>query len=153
MKKAIAYVDGSFSDEEKAFASGAVILFDGKEFQFSERRTDANLISMRNVAGEIVAAWRAMKYCLDNGIEELELYHDYEGVAAWCTGRWKTNKEGTKAYRNYYLRIKEKLKVRFIKVKGHSGDKYNDLADKLAKEALFGNPTEGWEVAYGEACR
>ena len=26
--------------------------------------------------------------------------------------------------------------VTFVKVKGHSGDKYNDLADKLAKEAL-----------------
>ncbi len=24
----------------------------------------------------------------------------------------------------------------FVKVKGHSGDKYNDLADRLAKDAL-----------------
>ncbi|MBQ3463763.1 MAG: ribonuclease H, partial [Clostridia bacterium] len=27
-------------------------------------------------------------------------------------------------------------KVNFIKVKGHSCDKYNDMADKLAKEAV-----------------
>jgi len=26
--------------------------------------------------------------------------------------------------------------IDFIKVKGHSGDKYNELADKLAKKAL-----------------
>ena len=32
--------------------------------------------------------------------------------------------------------MKDKLHVRFIKVKGHSNDKYNDMADMLAKEAL-----------------
>ena len=29
-----------------------------------------------------------------------------------------------------------KNQIRFKKIKGHSGHKYNDLADKLAKEAL-----------------
>ena len=28
------------------------------------------------------------------------------------------------------------IKINFIKVKGHSGNKYNDLVDKLAGEAL-----------------
>ena len=28
------------------------------------------------------------------------------------------------------------IRFRFVKVKGHSGDKYNDLADRLAKDAL-----------------
>ena len=32
--------------------------------------------------------------------------------------------------------IKKYVDIKFVKVKGHSGDKYNDLADKLAKEAL-----------------
>lgn len=44
--------------------------------------------------------------------------------------------EGTKAYKAFYDGIKDKLHVRFIKVKGHSNDKYNDMADMLAKEAL-----------------
>lgn len=29
-----------------------------------------------------------------------------------------------------------KVCIKFVKVKGHSGDKYNDLADRLAKNAL-----------------
>ena len=49
---------------------------------------------------------------------------------------WKANKEGTKLYRDFYNSISKKLKVDFIKVKAHSGDKYNEEADKLAKEAL-----------------
>ena len=77
-----------------------------------------------------------MSYCLEQGIKELDLYFDYEGIRAWCTGEWKTNKEGTKAYKAFYDEASEKLKVNFIKVKSHSGDKYNDLADKLAKQAL-----------------
>ena len=48
----------------------------------------------------------------------------------------KTNKEGTIAYKAYYDEAKEKVSVRFQKVTGHSGDKYNDYADKLAKQAL-----------------
>ena len=31
---------------------------------------------------------------------------------------------------------KKKIKINFRKVKGHSGNKFNDMVDKLAKEAL-----------------
>ena len=39
-------------------------------------------------------------------------------------------------YKKYYDSIKNILDVKFVKVKGHSGDKYNDRADALAKAAL-----------------
>ena len=39
-------------------------------------------------------------------------------------------------FQAYYNNIKEYVDIKFVKVKGHSGDKYNDMADKLAKEAL-----------------
>ena len=57
------------------------------------------------------------------------------GIAKWCTGEWKTNKDGTIAYKKFYDKIRKKVDITFEKVKGHSGDKYNDLADKLAKKA------------------
>lgn len=37
---------------------------------------------------------------------------------------------------NFYNKVSSKVKIQFIKVKGHSGNKYNDVADKLAKKAL-----------------
>ncbi len=134
--EAVAYVDGSYNDATKQFSYGMVFFMDGEELHFSKCVDDETLVSMRNVAGEIKGAEAAMRYAIENNKKSLTIYHDYEGIAKWCLGEWKTNKEGTIAYKKYYDSIKDKLKVTFVKVKGHSNDKYNDLADKLAKEAV-----------------
>ena len=131
-----AYVDGSFSIDTKEFSYGAVIFINGEIKEFSEKFSDSELAEMRNVAGEIKGAEFVMKYALLNNLKSIDIYYDYSGIEKWCNGEWKANKEGTIKYRDYYLSIKDKLNVNFIKVKGHSGDKLNDLADKLAKEAL-----------------
>lgn len=132
----VAYVDGSYHSGTGEFSYGAVILCDGEEICFKEKMTDPKLASMRNVAGEIKGAECAMRYAVEHGIRELIIVHDYEGIARWCLGQWKTNKEGTKAYKAYYDSIKDQVQITFQKVKGHSGDHYNDMADRLAKEAL-----------------
>ena len=77
-----------------------------------------------------------MQYCIDNSIDKLDIYYDYEGIEKWCTGAWRTNKEGTSQYKAYYDSVKSQIDIRFIKVKGHSGDVNNDRADLLAKSAL-----------------
>lgn len=133
---AVAYVDGSYNVQTKEFSYGAVIFYNGEEITKNEAFSDEELASMRNVAGEIKGAMEAMLYCVENGIDKLDLYYDYAGIEHWCTGVWKTNKQGTIEYKQFYDWVKTKLDVRFIKVKGHSGDKYNDMADKLAKQAL-----------------
>ncbi len=133
---AVAYVDGSYDVKTQRFSYGAVIFHNGREITKSEAFSDPELASMRNVAGEIKGAAEAMLYCVENGIDKLDLYYDYAGIEHWCTGAWKTNKQGTIEYKQYYDFVKPRLDVRFIKVKGHSGNKYNDIADKLAKQAL-----------------
>lgn len=133
---AVAYVDGSFDKVSGDFSYGMVILYHGEELMFCEKIQDKELAQMHNVAGEIKGAEAAMRYATANGIKKIVIYHDYEGIAKWCNGAWKANKEGTKAYRAYYDSVKGKLDIEFVKVKGHSGDKYNDMADRLAKQAL-----------------
>lgn len=133
---AVAYVDGSYDAKTGLFSFGAVIFFEDKETNMSRAFEDAELSLMRNVAGEIKGAVAAMEYCIQNGIKKLDLYYDYQGIESWCTGAWKTNKTGTVEYKRFYDSIKSELDVRFVKVKGHSGDKYNDKADSLAKSAL-----------------
>ena len=91
---------------------------------------------MRNVAGEIKGSEAAMQYALDHKIPSIIIYHDYQGIASWCNGDWKANKAGTIAYRDFYQKAKRKINIEFRKVKGHSNDKYNDMVDELAKEAL-----------------
>ncbi|MCD8180188.1 MAG: ribonuclease H family protein [Firmicutes bacterium] len=133
---ATAYVDGSYNIKTKVFGCGVVIFLKEKEIIFSKAFSDPDLAQMRNVAGEIEGAKAAMQYCADNNIEEIRIYYDYEGVEKWCTGAWKTNKPGTIAYKKFYDDISKKVRVDFVKVKGHSGDKYNDMADRLAKDAV-----------------
>lgn len=131
-----AYVDGSYNIKTKEYSYGAVIFHNGEELCFKEKFNDPENAEMRNVAGEINGAMFAMRFCIENGINALDLYYDYAGIEKWCSGEWKTNKSGTIAYKAYFDSVKDVLRVQFHKVKGHSGDKFNDLADRLAKEAL-----------------
>ena len=131
-----AYVDGSYSDATREYAYGLVLFHSDTEMRLSEKAADPDYSEMRNVAGEIKGAERAMRYCIEKGVTNLHIYHDYEGIAQWCTGGWKTNKAGTKAYKAFYDSLAGRLNVTFHKVKGHSGNTYNDAADKLARAAL-----------------
>lgn len=130
------YVDGSYNPVTQEFSYGMVVLKEDGEETYNCRFQDKELSSMRNVAGEIKGAEAAMQYALDRGIPAIEIYHDYEGIARWCLGEWKTNKEGTRAYKAFFDRASARVDIRFVKVAGHSNDKYNDMADELAKEAL-----------------
>ena len=132
----VAYVDGSYNAENNQYSYGMVLLDGEQELKFNQFFIDEELATMRNVAGEIKGAEAAMRYAIEQGFRKLYIFHDYEGIAKWCLGEWKTNKEGTKAYKAYYDSIGDKLEVVFIKVAAHTGNKYNEMADKLAKEAL-----------------
>ena len=133
----VAYVDGSFHAAMQKYSYGAIIFYEGQEYRFSEAETTADMVPMRNVAGEIRGSEKAMDFALESGAKEVHIFHDYEGIARWCTGDWKANKPGTQRYRDHYLNVCEKgLKVIFHKVKGHSGVEYNEVADQLAKAAL-----------------
>ncbi|MEY8392381.1 ribonuclease H family protein [Lachnospiraceae bacterium 45-W7] len=131
-----AYVDGSYNSETNEFSYGMIILQNGEELKFAEKYDDKELAAMHNVAGEIKGAEAAMRYAVENSLAGIIIYHDYEGIAKWCLGEWKANKEGTKAYKEYYESVKDKVSISFIKVTGHSNNKYNDIADELAKQAL-----------------
>lgn len=131
-----AYVDGSYNIKTCEFSFGAVLFYQGEMQTFSQKFEDAELAAMRNVAGEIKGAEFVLKFCAEHKIGAVEIYYDYEGIAAWAEGRWKTNKNGTIAYKKLFDELSKAVAVRFVKVKGHSGDKYNDMADRLAKDAL-----------------
>lgn len=76
-RSAVAYVDGSYQHALGKFSCGVVLFLDGKELNLAEDYSDPDLVSMRNVAGEIKGAELAMAYCLTHDIPELAIYHDY----------------------------------------------------------------------------
>ena len=134
--EAIAYVDGSYDSLTNSFSYGMVLFYNNEKFYFSKKYNNNDFAEMNNVAGDIKGAEAAMQFCLDNNITSITIYHDYEGIEKWCNGEWKAKKEGTIQYVNFYNKVSSKVKVQFIKVKSHSGNKYNDIADNLAKEVL-----------------
>ena len=129
----IVYVDGSYRNKDKSHSYGVYMFNDEEEYTYSKRFFKDS--EMRNVSGEIKGAMRAMEEAVKLGKKKIYLHYDYEGIRSWALGFWKTNKEGTIYYKNFYDSIKDKLEVKFIKVEAHSGVKYNELVDKLAKEA------------------
>ena len=129
----VVYVDGSYRNSDKSHSYGVYMFNDEEEYTYSKRFFKDS--DMRNVSGEIKGAMRAMEEAAKLGKKKIYLHYDYEGIRSWALGFWKTNKEGTIYYKNFYDSIKYKLEVKFIKVEAHTGVKYNELVDKLAKEA------------------
>ena len=130
----IAYVDGSFNLPEKIYGAGVVLIKDGNEECFKKSYSDS-FYTHRNVAGEVKASELAINLAIEKGYKKIIIYHDYQGIKSWADGEWKTNNELTKSYKTFIDRKREEIQIGFVKVKGHSNDKYNDLADRLAKDA------------------
>ena len=135
-----AWVDGSFNAADEIYGWGAYICCGGETFELSGTGWEPEMASMRNVAGEITASEETIRWAIARGIRTVVIYHDYEGIAKWCTGEWKTNKEGTIRYKAFYESVKDRLNIQFVKVKGHSGNAGNDRADKIAKIAAGVEP-------------
>lgn len=129
----VVYVDGSYRDSDKSHSYGVYMFNDEEEYTYSKRFFKDS--DMRNVSGEIKGAMRAMEEATKLGKKKIYLHYDYEGIRSWALGFWKTNKEGTIYYKDFYDFIRDKLEVKFIKVEAHTGVEYNELVDKLAKEA------------------
>lgn len=134
------YVDGSYRpDLPDRYSFGAVFLYRGTVKTYSRAIVDAEGAKMRNVAGEIAGARYAMETVIGMGLREMDLCYDYFGIEKWCTGEWRANTAGTKALAAYYESIRGTLCVRFRKIESHTGVKYNETADRLAKAALLGS--------------
>ena len=132
-----AYVDGSFDSATSAFACGVVILIPGSEpVELSKSYEDEDAAVHRNVAGEVMGATLAINYCQEHGIDKVTIYHDYEGISKWANDEWKANHLLTQRYKQFVATSRATMTIDFVKVKAHSGDKYNEIADKLAKKAL-----------------
>lgn len=130
------YVDGSFNVETGVYGAGVVIVGE-TPVEISESFKDPESAKLRNVAGEIMGARLAIEYAAAHDITELVIFHDYIGLSEWAMGRWKTNLNMTREYAEFVKSMSNKIKIQFCKVQAHSGVEYNELADKLAKQAAF----------------
>lgn len=131
-----AFVDGSFNIKTGVYGYGGFLVHIGEKYIISGSGNDPEMASMRNVAGEIKGSQAAIEKAIELGLKEISIFYDYAGIEQWAMNKWKTNKKGTKTYADFCALAREKIKIKFIKVKGHSGIPGNEEADALAKKAV-----------------
>lgn len=134
----VAFVDGSFDAAARKYGSGVVAFRpDGRGEELFRAGQNPKFIETKNVAGELFAVLLALDWAVCSEISKLKIYHDYEGVSKWILNEWQPHSSVSKMYVDIYKHKYEGLlNIDFIKVKGHSNNKYNDLADRLAKDSL-----------------
>lgn len=132
----IAYIDGSYDTKTSRYSFGCVLIQRDTVIQFKKAYPEDEYSVHRNVAGEIKGAGFVIQYAINHGIKELDLYYDYVGIEKWFVGAWKASKPISIAYVEFANSVRDKIKINFHKVKSHSNVYYNEMVDRLAKDAL-----------------
>jgi len=126
-------VDGSFQNGIASY--GVVIRKNGKIIEeLSGILDESEVQGSYQIAGEIKAVTESINWCRENKINEVIIYYDYKGLEKWAKGLWKTKKSVSKNYFDFMK--EEKIKINWVKIKSHTGKKWNEYADKLAARAI-----------------
>lgn len=110
--------DGKIKDQEKFY------------FKISEEWYD-----IRNVAGEVLAAIKAIELAIEKKWKQVNIVFDYIGVCMFLKGLWYTkNPLIIKAKKKFIRLLQEShIVINWLKVYSHTAIRINDLADILAK--------------------
>lgn len=145
-KAMVAYVDGSSSQKTKDLGVGVVyeVAGDSTKHEVCFYGDDSLIIEYANAASEVYSAVFAIEKARVLGLDELHIFHDHQGLASWAKGLWNCNNILTKAYKHYYDNVVEDgMRVVFHKVKGHTGNTFNEIADKLATKGRKEKTNQG----------
>ena len=141
MKKVVIYTDGACSGNPGIGGWGAILIYNNTEKLCAgyDKLTTNNRM-------EVFAVIMALKNLKESC--EVEVYTDSSYVAdafnkdwitQWQMSKWRT--AGKKEVKNQDLWKQllaeiEKHKVKFIKVKGHADNEFNNRCDKMAREQI-----------------
>lgn len=137
------YVDGSYNVSTEEYSYGMVAVENDVvlhiESGYSKSDDEVNI---RQIAGELEGAIKAVEYALTLGKDQVVIFHDYIGIANHATGLWeRKDKSSIEYYNKMQALMAAGIKVIFVKVDSHTGDFFNELVDEKCKEEL-GIPSE-----------
>lgn len=123
------YVDGAYINDKTRYS--LILVIDGKKQYEESGEVPKGFRESRQVGGELYAALRAVQKAIELKYEKIILAYDYEGIKKWATGEWKTKIELTKNYAR--LMNSYNIEIKWKKIASHSGDYFNNIADRLAR--------------------
>ena len=138
------YTDGACSDNPGIGGWGAVILIENKD----PIQINGGQLNTTNNQMELKAVIEALKYFENSS--SINLFTDSKyvknGIQLWIQNwkinGWKTSAKKLVKNKDLWLELDEQLskhKVNWYWVKGHSGDKFNEKADQLARKFIENN--------------
>ncbi|MBS9525562.1 ribonuclease HI [Litoribacter ruber] len=146
----VIYTDGAAKGNPGPGGYGTVLMYKDHRKELSEgfRRTTNNRM-------ELLAVIKGLEELKVQGIP-VTIYSDSKYVVdavekGWI---WSWQKKGFKDKKNVdlwkrYIPLHLRFKPKFVWVKGHAGNKENEVCDQLAVEASMGRnlpPDEGYEA-------
>lgn len=132
------YVDGSYNAGSNRYSYGVVAVRDNVVEHIESGSGDSNQKNnIRQIAGELEGAIKALEYAVNKNEKKLVLFHDYEGIAHHATGAWQRKEPSSEKYYNDMQKLMNTgIDVIFVKVDSHTGDLFNELVDEKCKECL-----------------
>jgi ribonuclease HI len=131
------YVDGSFQVEANAIGYGVVIVQNEqvvKELLGQPPTTEEpSLLESYQIAGEIYGVRAAIEWCQKNNVEKVTIAYDYTGLEMWATGEWQAKKPLSQEYVEFIQNCG--VNITWQKVAAHTGQRWNERADILARQA------------------
>lgn len=127
-KPFVIYTDGGYSMKNKVGAGAYVIIQDGKEI----KRGGIKLQNATNNIAEITAIQIAMMQMPKNA--EVTVRSDSQYAIGVLSKNWNATKNVELIAEVKSLISKKNLSIIFEWVHGHSGNKYNEICDKLCDE-------------------
>lgn len=123
------YTDGAYSSLRNQGGWAFVVLKDGVKVSSG---FDA-VLNTTNNRMEILSAIEAIKHMKEQNISEFTIYSDSMYLVGTMTLNWKRKKNV-----DLWIIMDELisgLNITWLHVKGHEGDKYNEMCDMLAVHA------------------
>lgn len=141
MESVTIYTDGACSGNPGPGGWGAILMYKGtkKEISGSKKDTTNNVMELTAV----IEALKLLKYPC-----EVSLYSDsayvvnaflQNWIVNWQKNNWKTADKSDVKNKELWQQLLELTNmhdVKFIKVKGHSDNEFNNRCDELARNAI-----------------